>query len=263
MAKAKKKNFYAVVKGRKPGIYLEWYGPQGAEAQVSGFEGSVYRGFATRREAEEFLASEGRVVPAPTESADGEPAEPIPDYRAELAAGRVVIFCDGASSGNPGPGGYGVVLLYQKARRELSGGFRCTTNNRMELWGCIAGLEALERPSTVSLYSDSRYVVNAVRQGWARRWQKNGWLRSPNAQGEVQRAENVDLWERLLALLDRHDVTFYWVRGHASHPENERCDRLAVAAARQPNLPADPGFPAELCRGAGPQGAPSREMSSQ
>jgi ribonuclease HI len=119
----------------------------------------------------------------------------------------------------------------------------------MEIMACIAGLEALQRASKISLYSDSRYVVNSVRLGWARRWRQNGWMRAPDAGGASQPAENIDLWERMLGLLDRHDVTFYWVRGHASHPENERCDRLAVAAAHAKNLPEDQGFSSKECKG--------------
>ncbi len=235
-----KKKYYVVLKGRRTGIFTAWGGDGGAEAQVRGFAGAVYRGFVTLPEAEYYLKTGGEILPVP--QADSEPDEPVVDYKEELSAGRVVVFTDGASTGNPGPGGYGVVLLYGQQRRELSGGYRCTTNNRMEILACIAGLEALKKPSKVSLYSDSRYVVNSVRLGWARRWQQNGWMRAPDSEGTVARAENVDLWERLLSLLDQHSVTFYWVRGHASHPENERCDRLAVAAAHARNLPEDSGF---------------------
>jgi ribonuclease HI len=258
---AAKKNFYTVVAGRKPGIYTQWGGPGGAEEQVKGFAGAVFQGFATRAEAEAFLRSGGkRIEPAPELPLPGLPARSTagaapaaarstPEYSADLAAGKVVVFTDGASTGNPGPGGYGAVLLTagphtgEIMRSELSAGFRRTTNNRMELLGCIAALQSLKRRSNVVLYSDSRYVVNAVTLGWARRWQANGWLRAPNQSGLRQRAENVDLWEQMLVLLDQHDVEFRWVKGHANHAENERCDRLAVQAAHQPNLPPDPGFP--------------------
>jgi len=159
------------------------------------------------------------------------------DYRPDLAAGKVVIFTDGASTGNPGPGGYGVVLLSGSQRKEMSGGFRCTTNNRMELLGVITALSALKQRVPVVIYSDSRYVVDAVEKGWARRWRARGWMRD-----DTNRAENADLWAQLLDLLERYPVEFRWVRGHADHPENERCDRLAVHAAHLPDLPPDPGF---------------------
>jgi ribonuclease HI len=161
-------------------------------------------------------------------------AEPIQQPRA-----NVTIYTDGACQGNPGRGGYGVILESGAHRRELSAGYRLTTNNRMEIMAVIAGLEALRRPSTVTLYTDSQYLVNALRQGWARRWRKNGWKR---ANGEP--AINADLWARLLDLCERHDVKVEWVRGHAGHPENERCDRLSVSAASGANLLEDTGYTA-------------------
>ena len=150
---------------------------------------------------------------------------------------NVTIYTDGACTGNPGPGGYGVVLEFGENRREVSGGYRRTTNNRMELMGPIAGLEALKERCTVTLYSDSRYVVDAMSKGWAKRWQASGWMRN-----KKENAINPDLWARLLALCDQHDVEFLWVRGHAGIPQNERCDQLAVQAARQNNLPVDSGY---------------------
>ena len=150
----------------------------------------------------------------------------------------IAIHTDGACIGNPGPGGYGVILDYAGRRRELSGGYALTTNNRMELLAAIIGLEALTGPCRVTLHSDSRYLVDAVSKGWAHKWRQNGWMRNKR-----EAAVNPDLWQRLLDLCDRHTVAFQWVRGHSGHPENERCDRLANAAARQPNLPADPGYP--------------------
>ncbi len=136
---------------------------------------------------------------------------------------QVEIYTDGACRGNPGPGGYGVILQYGPHRRELSGGEAETTNNRMELLAAIEGLSALRERCAVTLYSDSRYLVDAVTLGWARDWQRTGWKRG--------KAKNPDLWERLLSLLDRHEVTLVWVKGHDGHPENERCDALATAAA--------------------------------
>jgi ribonuclease HI len=149
----------------------------------------------------------------------------------------VEIFTDGACRRNPGPGGYGVVLLYESRRRELSGGFRLTTNNRMEILAAIAGLEALKEPCRVRLYSDSQYLVNAIEKGWAARWRAAGWKRNSR-----EKAVNPDLWERLLELCRVHRVEFLWVRGHAGHPENERCDRLATAAADAPDLGVDEGY---------------------
>jgi ribonuclease HI len=149
----------------------------------------------------------------------------------------IIIYTDGGCLGNPGPGGYGAVLLYRDHRREISGGYRLTTNNRMELMGAIAALEALESPGRVTLHTDSRYVVDAVEKGWARNWRAHGW-RKP----DKQPAMNPDLWERLLDLCSRHDVKFVWVRGHAGDIENERCDALANLAATRKDLPADPGY---------------------
>ena len=136
---------------------------------------------------------------------------------------QVEIFTDGACSGNPGPGGWGAVLRYGSAEKELSGGAADTTNNRMELSAVIAALTALKEPCKVTLTSDSKYVIDAVTKGWAKKWQANGWVKS-----DKKPALNADLWEKLLVLLEKHDVRFVWVKGHAGHPENERCDRLAV-----------------------------------
>ncbi|MEX0683026.1 MAG: ribonuclease HI [Dehalococcoidia bacterium] len=144
------------------------------------------------------------------------------------AAKKVTIYTDGACIGNPGPGGYGVVVLYGRHRRELSGGFRLTTNNRMEILAAIVSLEALNEPCRVTLYSDSQYVVNAITKGWAKKWRQNGWRRATR-----EPALNPDLWERLLALCEKHDVEFKWVRGHAGNKENERCDVLATIAAAE------------------------------
>lgn len=136
----------------------------------------------------------------------------------------VQIFSDGACSGNPGPGGFGVILRCDGREKELSGGEKSTTNNRMELMGVITGLEALKYPCTVTVQTDSKYVVDSVTKGWAKSWRKNGWIKS-----DKKPALNADLWERLLKLLELHDVTFTWIKGHAGHAENERCDKLAVA----------------------------------
>ncbi|MCL2400582.1 MAG: ribonuclease HI [Defluviitaleaceae bacterium] len=143
---------------------------------------------------------------------------------------EVILYTDGACSGNPGPGGYGAILMFTDSngethRKEFSGGEPGTTNNRMEIMGVIKGLEALKTPCAVDLYSDSRYVVDAIDKGWAIRWQKNNWMRN-----KKDPALNVDLWEHLLELLKIHKVTCHWVKGHANNPENERADTLAREA---------------------------------
>ena len=153
---------------------------------------------------------------------------------------KVKIFTDGAARGNPdGPGGYGTVLEYVDTKgelhtKELSQGYKKTTNNRMELMAVIAGLEALNRPCEVELYSDSQYVVNAFNQHWIDGWVKKGWKRGKN-----EPVKNVDLWKRLLAAKEKHWVTFIWVKGHDGHPQNERCDALATGAADGGNLIED------------------------
>lgn len=141
---------------------------------------------------------------------------------------NVTIYTDGACSGNPGPGGYGAILMYGSHKKELSGGDANTTNNRMELMGVITALKALNRPCQVDLYTDSQYVVNAIEKGWARKWRANGWMRN-----KKDKALNPDLWQMLLELLEVHQVTFHWVKGHAENPYNNRCDELAVAESHK------------------------------
>ncbi len=136
----------------------------------------------------------------------------------------VEIFTDGACSGNPGPGGWGAVLRYNGHEKELSGGEKDTTNNRMELTAVISALSTLKEPCRVRLTTDSKYVADGVTKGWAKSWQQNGWRK-----GDKKPALNPDLWQKLLDLLDIHDVEIVWVKGHAGHPENERCDQLAVS----------------------------------
>ena len=141
---------------------------------------------------------------------------------------KVVIFTDGACKGNPGPGGWGAILRYKQNEREISGGEANTTNNRMELTAVIKALEMLKEPCEVTLYSDSQYICNALTKGWAKKWKANGWMRN-----KKEKALNPELWEVLLKLYDIHKVEIIWVKGHAGHPENERCDQLAVAAAQR------------------------------
>ena len=149
----------------------------------------------------------------------------------------VTIYTDGGCLGNPGPGGYGAVLRCGAHEKHLSGGFARTTNNRMEIMAAIVALEALNMPCRVTLHSDSKYVVDAMTQGWVQRWKANGWMRN-----KKDKAVNVDLWERLLAACAPHEVAFKWVKGHAGHPDNEACDRLANAAASGKDLRTDEGY---------------------
>ena len=174
-------------------------------------------------------------------------SEITPRYKHEACSDRwsasatskdtIIIYTDGACTGNPGAGGYGAVIIDGDRREELSGGYKLTTNNRMEMMGAIAALESLKSNSKVKLHSDSKYIVDAVVKGWAKKWQANGWRRN-----KKERAKNPDLWQELLDLCKIHDVEFVWVKGHAGIPENERCDRLAVAAAQERNLPTDEGY---------------------
>lgn len=141
---------------------------------------------------------------------------------------QVTIYTDGACSGNPGPGGWGAILSWNGVEKELSGGEPSTTNNRMELTAVIEALSRLKEPCIVELYSDSKYVIDALQKGWVYGWKKRGWTKS-----DKKPALNVDLWEKLLPLIDRHEVHYHWVKGHAKNPKNNRCDELAVGQSRQ------------------------------
>ncbi len=237
------RKYYAVRKGGRPGIYTNWYGPGGAEEQVRGFAGAAYKGFPTLDEAKRWLEGPATGTGNPKRKR----TEPAGD--AAPSPGEIVMYTDGGCAGNPGPGGYGAIILDGESRREIAGGFRLTTNNRMELMACIAALETLTGPANVVLHSDSRYVVNGIGQGWARKWRANGWMRT-----KTEAARNCDLWARLLDLCDRHRVRFVWVHGHAGNRENERCDELATGAAQGPGLREDQGYLRSL---AGAPGCPS------
>ena len=153
---------------------------------------------------------------------------------------KIFLYTDGAASGNPGPGGYGVVLKCAGLCKEMSGGFSLTTNNRMELLAVITGLEAIRwENARVEVWSDSSYVVKAITDGWLENWVLK----------DFRKVKNPDLWRRFLPLYRRHRVTFHWLKGHAGHPENERCDSLAVAAYHMPDLPEDPGYPGDALAG--------------
>jgi ribonuclease HI len=136
---------------------------------------------------------------------------------------EIAIYTDGACSGNPGPGGWGTILMYNEHKKEMSGGEANTTNNRMELTAVIKGLEALKEKCKVTVYSDSKYVVDGIEKGWARSWKSKGWIKS-----DKKPAVNTELWDKLLSLTDNHDTNFVWVKGHAENKYNNRCDELAV-----------------------------------
>lgn len=227
------KKYYAIASGRTPGIYDNW---PAAQAQVMGYPGAKFKGFATRAEAEAWVKN-----PVYSQSAAGEKKTgDVRPTKGETSpqSGEVTIYTDGGARYNPGPGGYGIVQIYNGERKELSGGYKRTTNNRMELMGCIVALRELEyRDKPVTLYSDSSYVVNGIVKGWAKSWRKRGWIKS-----DQKPAINPDLWAELLDLVQELNVTFKWVKGHAGNPMNERCDELAVASARRDGLPVDVGY---------------------
>ena len=202
---AQKKNFYAVRKGRVPGIYSTW---DDCKRQVEGFAGAQFKGFATRAEAEDFVQGIASRTPAkPKSTAPAHSSAPQHDPAA------TILYADGACTGNPGRGGYGAVLFHNGRRTEFSGGFRLTTNNRMEMLGCLVGLRALREPTRVTVYSDSRYVVNAITQKWAVNWRKRGWQRRLE-NGETAPAANADLWAEMLEECERHNVDFQIGRAH-------------------------------------------------
>ena len=244
-----KKQYYAVRVGRKPGIYRTW---EECKDQVLGYANAQYKGFATIEEAEMYMRGARSVRTSGADPSKNKPSTPRPspspgESKKKRVTGlsgneiktseapmppkpvdalkQVVIYTDGACLGNPGPGGYGVVMIFGKQRKELSRGYRLTTNNRMEILACIIGLRELKEPSSVALYSDSQYVINTMTKGWAQRWKKNNWKR-----GEED-VRNPDLWLQMLELCERHHVKFNWVRGHSGNKENERCDQLARGAA--------------------------------
>ncbi|HEY6404385.1 MAG TPA: ribonuclease HI [Blastocatellia bacterium] len=236
-----RKQYYAVRSGRKPGIYRTW---EECKAQVDGYANAQYKGFTSLEEAEAYMGYVKTNSPTTDEPSSGKSFKSPGATKKKGGVGHgideasalgmletsdglkhVVIYTDGACMGNPGPGGYGIVLLHGKERKEFSRGFRLTTNNRMEMLACIVGLQALKESCAVTLYSDSQYVINSMTKGWALRWRKNKWKRS----GED--VPNADLWAKMLDLCDKHKVMFNWVRGHAGNKENERCDQLARQAA--------------------------------
>jgi ribonuclease HI len=219
------KKYYAVIRGHRPGIYNKWHGPGGSEEQVRGFKNALYRGFGSLEDAEKWFINEQQ--PADEEVKDD--VKPNPQ--------RIAIYTDGGCKNNPGPGGYGAVIIEGNKRTEISQGYRLTTNNRMELLACITALKSLKGCGEVILHSDSQYVVNGITKGWAKKWRSNGWMRT-----NTEVAENADLWAELLAQCANRNVSFVWVRGHAGNIENERCDSLATQAAQKSDLVEDLGY---------------------
>lgn len=236
---AKKKKYYAVAVGRATGIFTQWFGEGGAEKLVRGYAGAVYKGFPTMDEARAFIkANEGKKRKPCSATPKTYTARTKPRAAAHkpgpIKKGQIVVYTDGGALNNPGPGGYGAVIDNGGKTKELSKGFRRTTNNRMELLACIAALDAIKKTGSIVLHSDSKYVVNGITKGWAKNWKANGWVKSNKAP-----ALNPDLWDRLLKLCDKHDVEFRWVKGHAGIPGNERCDELATRAASGSKLAVD------------------------
>jgi ribonuclease HI len=223
-----KKKFYAVAVGRSTGIFTDW---ATAEKQVKGFAAAKFKSFPTRAEAEAWLQSP--VYAKKEQSPRQENRSAAPPQQCDPDA--IIVYTDGGSINNPGPGGYGIVIERAGKRQEISGGFRHTTNNRMEMMAAIVGLRELQNcGKKVFLYSDSSYLVNGITKGWAKKWRTKGWRK-----GDGEPVLNIDLWKELLELLDGVDVLFNWVKGHAGNELNERCDRLAVSAARQAEMVAD------------------------
>ncbi len=219
----KPKKYYAVVKGVKPGIYTDW---NDAKIHVIGFSGAIYKSFKTHKDATDFMKDplgEKKTVTPQKSIADNKELE-SPDY--------IIVYTDGGSLGNPGPGGYGIVIA---GRKKISGGFQLTTNNRMELIAVIKTLEyLLESNKKIIIYSDSSYVINGINKGWAKNWKKNNWLKS---NGEP--VSNPDLWKALLELSAKVKLELRKVKGHSGDPLNEEADQLAKAGARGKDLYQD------------------------
>jgi ribonuclease HI len=225
-----KKKYYAVAVGRSCGIYTDW---ATTEKQVKGFAGAKFKSFPTKAEAEAWQENPVYQKKEGSKSPKQEAGLVSPQQQCDPDV--IIVYTDGGSINNPGPGGYGVVIEKDGNRQELSGGFRHTTNNRMEMMAAIVALRTLQNcGKKIFLYSDSSYLVNGISKGWAKKWRSKGWLKS-----DGQPVLNIDLWKELLDLLTEVKVSFNWVKGHAGNELNERCDRLAVSAARQSEMPAD------------------------
>lgn len=213
-----KNKFYAVLTGRKTGIFNTW---DEAKNSVEGYKNAKYKSFSNLKDAESWINNGGSTVQAEPDSSDN--------------CEKIVIYSDGGSINNPGPGGYGSVIIRNGKEEELTQGYRLTTNNRMELMGVIAALEYIGKTDiSVEIFCDSQYVINGISKGWAKSWKRKGWKKS-----DGQPALNPDLWQRLLELTDRINYNFIWVKGHSGNRYNERCDELAVNSARSGNYKVD------------------------
>ena len=234
------KKYYAVARGRATGIFSTWFGSGNAEEQVRGFAGARFKGFPSVEEARSWL-QEQQSVTHHKKQPDRKPRSAAPSQQTtpdpSMHQTDVVIYTDGGCSCNPGPGGYGAVILAGGKRRELSGGFKHTTNNRMELMACIVALRSVKPGASVLVHSDSQYVVNGISKGWAAKWRAQGWMRNKN-----DAAENYDLWQELLDACARLNVRFVWVKGHAGNEENECCDQLATQALAAAHAARDKNF---------------------
>jgi ribonuclease HI len=234
-----KKKYYAIARGRETGIFSTWFGIGNAEQQVRGFAGARYKGFPTIDEARSWMKEQqsapANKQPAGKKRSTAKPKQPTPKISTDQA--DVIIYTDGGCSHNPGPGGYGAVLLAGGKRNELSGRFKHTTNNRMELMACIMALKSVKPGLSVLLHSDSQYVVNGISKGWAAKWQAQGWMRN-----KKDAAENYDLWQELLEACEPLKAHFVWVKGHAGNEENERCDELATQAMTDSKPASDKNF---------------------
>ncbi len=221
--------YYAVAQGRKTGIFTNW--PE-AEQQVRGFASAIFKSFKTQQEAEAFLKNPSFSYSKKSGTGKNKKTYPAAE---DYPPGTIVVYTDGGAIGNPGPGGYGVVI---KDRIELFGGYNLTTNNRMELKAVMVAMEALqEEKAPIVLHSDSKYVIDGLNKGWARNWKKKNWIKS-----DGNPAINADMWALLLDLQTGIDITFKWVKGHAGNPLNERCDVLANTNARKEGMPDDIGY---------------------
>ncbi len=223
--------YYAVAQGRKTGIFTSW--PE-AEQQVRGFTNAIFKSFKTLQEAEAFLKNPSFSHKSGSNKSGPSKTQEYPEA-ADYPRGTIVVYTDGGAIGNPGPGGYGVVI---KDRKEISGGYNLTTNNRMELKAVMVAMEALQgEKAPIVLHSDSKYVINGLNKGWAKNWKKKNWVKS-----DGNPAMNSDMWALLLDLQEKIDITFKWVKGHAGDPLNERCDELANGVARKKGMPDDIGY---------------------
>ncbi|RLB92100.1 MAG: ribonuclease HI [Deltaproteobacteria bacterium] len=227
--------YYAVAQGRKTGIFTTW---TETEQQVRGFANAIFKSFKTRQEAETFLKNPSFSPGPPKKGSNkirSDKLQRVYPSVEDYPKNTIVVYTDGGAIGNPGPGGYGVVI---QDRKELFGGYNLTTNNRMELKAVMVAMEALEgEKNPIVLHSDSKYVINGLTKGWAQNWKKRNWVKS-----DGKPAMNADMWARLLELQAGLDITFKWVKGHAGDPLNERCDELANKTARNKNMPDDRGY---------------------